>query len=387
MMYMLQESTGRFIIRHMSNKKKSTQESPSLFKRYILIATGVLVGVGLIELLLAFSYITAFHNPKANQLPIAVVGDAEVQTVAKTLEEESNGAYKISVVANQADAVGQLKKQDVYAVYTPAFPTSTITVATAVNKNLTTSLETSLTKFDEQYQQLERKQLATNPQTAQLAQAPIKEPTVEDIAKLPAEDPNGIGLFYVVFAFVFGGYFAAVSLNLVRGKRTFTHINAIIRTVGLAIFAFVTSLGVAGIAEGAHILPAGHFWTVVGIGTLTTFGVGMFASALITLLGMIGTALVIILFVIFGTPASGGPVALVLVGDGIWKTLAGVLPTGAGLSALKQAMYFNGIDIMQHLWVPISYSIIGTIVFLTYGIRNSSISFAEKEIVYENSDD
>lgn len=374
----------------MSNKRTTTQESKEskkLLKRYIGIATGVLAGVGLVELLLAYSYITAFHHPKPQALPIAVVGESsKVQNVAKTLQDKSNGAYEVSIVASKSDAVTQLKKQQVYALYTPAFPTSDITVASAINKNLTTSLESSLTTFDEQYQQLARKQLAANAQTAPQAQTPIKEPVIEDIAKLPTEDANGIGLFYVVFAFVFGGYFSAVSLNLIRGKRAFRHSNAVIRTIGMAIFAFTTSLGVAGIAQGAHILPDGSFWTVVGVGTLTTYGVGMFSSALITLFGMIGTSLVIILFVILGTPASGGPVAVALTGDGIWKTLSGVLPTGAGLSALRQALYFDGIDIMRHLWVPISYSVLGIAVLLGYGVRNSSISFVEKEIVDENEE-
>nr|WP_260763553.1 SNG1 family protein [Candidatus Mycosynbacter amalyticus] len=338
--------------------------------------------------MLAFSYITAFHHPKAHSLPLAVVGEAsKVDTVAKTLQDKSNGAYSVSVVSSKDEAVSKLKRQDIYAIYTPTFPTSTITVASAINKSLTTSLETSLRQFDEQYQQAVRKQLAANPQTAALAQAPIKSTTVDDIAALPAEDPNGIGLFYVAFAFVFGGYFAAVSLNLIRGKRIYTHVNAIIRTIGMAVFAFVTSLGVAGIAQSAHILPDGNFWTVVGVGTLTTYGVGMFSGALITLLGMAGTALVIILFVVLGTPASGGPVAVALTGDGIWKSLAGVLPTGSGLSALRQAIYFNGIDIMRYLLVPIVYSLIGVAVLLGYGIRNSSISFAEKEIVNDNKED
>ena len=43
---------------------------------------------------------------------------------------------------------------------------------------------------------------------------------VQDVKPLAASDPNGTSLFYVVIAWVFGGYFAAVLLGMVAGNRS-----------------------------------------------------------------------------------------------------------------------------------------------------------------------
>jgi uncharacterized phage infection (PIP) family protein YhgE len=134
-------------------------------------------------------------------------------------------------------------------------------------------------------------------------------------------------------------------------------------------------------------MPMQNYWEIAGITALTTFGVSMFSSALISLFGIFGTALVIILFVILGTPASGGIVPVNLTGNGPWQWLDPVLPTGASVSALRQAVYFNSVDIMRHLLVPIIYSAIGLLVLLSIGSNKSSIDAYEKEIIEDDIDE
>lgn len=357
-------------------------------KRYTALAALTLVGVALIQLSLAAAYLAAFHAPKAHQLRIAVVGQqAQVKTIAQTIDSKSDGAYKTEIVAQYDTAVHQLKKQAVYAVYTPTFPASKITIASANGKSVSQATATALETIDANYQQQVRLALKANPATATAASAPIVTPVVTDIAALPAGDSSGLALFYVGFSAVFGGYLVAVALNLVRGKRVFTRRNAYIRAAGFAVFSIVTSLFVALIAtHGVHAMASHDYWAIAGVVALTTFGVSMLASALISLLGIFGTALVILLFVVLGTPASGGTVPLGLTGAGPWHALAPYLPTGASVSALRQVVYFEGTDVVRHLLVPIVYSVVGLVALLAIGSPKSSISAYEKEIADDISE-
>lgn len=358
-------------------------KDPDSFVRYILIATGTLIGVAVIQLALASAYMFAFHEPTPRDVPVAVVGAPETtKPLANAIEEKSDGAYSVTTFDNTADAINELKSQGAYAIYTPKFPKSTITVATANSKILADSIPKSLSEADRAYQQQARQELLKSPQTSGAAGASIEEPTVEDVAPLKQHDPNGLGMFYLAFSFVFGGYLAAVAVNLVRAKRIFNHKSAALRIVGFALFSIITSLLISSIAVwGANIIDSNSYLPVASIGALTTFGVAMFASALISLLGVLGTALVILLFVVLGTPASGGPLPLALTGAGPWHILAALLPTGAALDAIRQIVYFDSFKLGSHLWTPISYSVIGTIILFVYGLRNSSISLFESAIV------
>ncbi len=347
-------------------------------RRFISLAALTLVGVAVLQLIFAAVYLTAFHAPAARDLPVAIVGDnAVTEQLGKALEQKSDHAYKAILMTNLSDAETQLKTQQVYAIYQPVAPQGTVTIAGANGTSLVAPLTTSLTQLDHSYQAQVRQQLAGQP----IAASPIETPIVSDIAPLPAGDRNGVSLFYVAFASVFGGYLAAVAVNLVRGKRAFSRRLAAIRIAGFAIFAVVVSIGTSLIVtHGVDAISVDQYWTLAGVAALTTFGVSLVASALVSLFGVLGTALVIVLFVIFGTPASGGPVPLLLTGNGPWHELAAYLPTGAAFNALRQSVYFGGIDMMSHLWILVGYVAAGSIVLLGYGARRSSVSSFEDDI-------
>ena len=374
-------------------KKLSSQKSTngsannSRNKHYILVAALTLLGASVIQLILATSYLTAFHNPKPDNLPIGIVkGNVPTAQVNDAIKKESKGAFDTKDFANASDAEQALKTQEIFAIYSPVLPQSTITTASANGKSTSEFVASSLSKFDEGLQKQLRLQLAQNPQTAAQSQAPIIAAKSTDIAPLNSGD-GGASLFYTAFSAVFGGYLAAVALNLVRGKRDFTKRNALIRSVGFAITGIVTSLVIAAVAtHGVQAFPSENYWAIAGILALTYIGVAFFSSALISVMGIAGTALVIILFVILGNPASGGVVPVQLTGAGPWQWLSSILPTGASVSSMRQAIFFGGTDIMKHLWVLIAYVVIGFGILLAFGRGKSSISVYEDEIAEEVSE-
>ena len=142
---------------------------------------------------------------------------------------------------------------------------------------------------------------------------------VIDLAPLPARDPKRLSVFYLAFAWVFGGYIAAVALNAIRSDQRFRHTDAAIRTAGLLVFATLGGGVTSAIAVfGTHSFAEHAYEQLVGLGMLTSFAVAMSSSALISTFGSLGTALVITLFVILGTPVSDGATPIEMTGAGPW---------------------------------------------------------------------
>lgn len=364
-------------MKRFMNKLKKTRRDADL-RKFLLSSVIVLAGVLGIQLALSASYLVAFHNPKPVAVPVAVVGPAEkVDPLISSMEDAADGAFTVTRVDDAASGEALLRDREAAGVYAPTVPRSVITVAGASDQKLADVATRFLQKTDESYQKQARAQLAQNPATAQAAKAPVEQAEVRDIAALNENDPNGLGLFYVAFSFVFGGYLAAVAINIRRGDRRFTHRNALVRSAAFGVFAFVGSLLIAWMAiGGVGVFESSAFWAVVGVGTLTTLGVGLFSSALISLLGTIGTGLIILLFVVMGTPASGGPLPLALAGSGPWQWLAGVLPTGQSLEMLRSAIYFDGSLFWSHAIVLVVYAVVGFTILVLFGLRKSTISGA-----------
>lgn len=355
-------------------------------KHLIIRSVIVIVGVLFIQLALAACYLYAFHAPKAKDVPIAVVGQAsQVQTIVDNIKNQSDGAYTISILATRAEAEQQIKERKIYSAYIPSIQGSEVLVATATSKTLSQGFAQIFAALDTSYQKNLRLVLSADPLTAAQAELPIVSAKITDLAALPDGDTNGLAMFYTAFAFVFGGYLVSVALNIIRGDRKFFHRNAILRLIALAIFSVVSGFLVAILAtKGVHALPDSYLWKVAGIGALAAFGVSTFSSALISIFGTIGAGIVILLFVVLGTPASGGPMPILLTGEGPWRWIAPYLPTGASLDAIRQTVYFDNIKIMQHLWVLIGYAAVGTIGLLSLGLRNSTVSFYEEDIKHSD---
>jgi hypothetical protein len=78
----------------------------------------------------------------------------------------------------------------------------------------------------------------------------------------------------------------------------------------------------------------------MGIGTLVVLAVSMAATAFQAVIGELGRALAVVLFVVIGNPSSGGhyPPAFL---SGIRREVGRYIATGAGLEAVRTIAYFG----------------------------------------------
>jgi hypothetical protein len=113
---------------------------------------------------------------------------------------------------------------------------------------------------------------------------------------------------------------------------------------------------------------AGHVVALSAIAALTIFASGAASAGVQAALGPAGTGIVILVFVILGNAASGGPFARPLL-PGFWRTIGGVLPPGASVDLARSALFFDGARITGPVLVLVGWGVLGTLLALALGGR------------------
>jgi len=129
----------------------------------------------------------------------------------------------------------------------------------------------------------------------------------------------------------------------------------------LAICAGLIAALVTNVIVGAF---PDHFLGVWAVATLFVLALGVPISAFQVLVGVAGTAIGAVAFLVIGNPASGGSSAPELL-PGFWRVLSQLLPPGAAVTAMRDVVYFHGHGMGPALVVLFSYVVIGIVVEFT----------------------
>ena len=303
----------------------------------------VLVPALVLMLTFAFFYVGAFHEPTPHQVPLAVVGPP---TVAAQLNRLPGQPLDARQASSRADALSQINDRKVYGAYEAA--TNRLFVASAANRATAVALE----------QVFDRVAATQNRPPAR----------VTDVKPLPLSDPNGTAAFYAVIAWVFGGYIGATLIGLIGSPRSTSRRRAAARVGALGGFAIVAGVLSVIMLRVCFDTFSGHVIAMCAIGALTVFAGGAATAGIQAAAGPAGTGLVILVFVILGNSASGGPFARPLL-PGLWRTIGGVLPPGASVDLARSALFFDGARIVGPILVLVVWAALGTALALALGGR------------------
>ena len=303
----------------------------------------VLVPALVLMLAFAFSYVGAFHDPTPHQVPVAVVGRPAVAAQLNRLPGDPLDARQAS---SRADALSQIDDREAYGAFDAT--ANRLYVASAANRATAIALERTFNRIA----------------------AAQRRPAVRvtDVKPLPAKDPNGTAAFYSMIAWVFGGYIAATLIGLIGSPRSTSTERAAARIGALAGFGVVAGILSVVMLRAFFDVFSGHVVAMCAIAALTIFSSGAATAGLQAALGPGGTGLVIVVFVILGNAASGGPFARPLL-PGLWRTIGGVLPPGASVDLSRSALFFDGARIAGPILVLAAWAAIGTALALALGGR------------------
>ena len=313
----------------------------------------VLLPALVLMLAFAFSYVGAFHDPTPHGVPIAVVGPPMVAAQLNRLPNDPLDARQSSSLGG---ALSQIDDRKVYGAYDAT--TNRLYVASAANRATAIALERVFSAISAAQQR--------------------PAPRVTDVKPLPPKDPNGTAIFYGVIAWVFGGYFGATLVGLIGSPRSRTHKRGAARAGALAAFGVVAGILSVLMLRVCFDIFNGHVVALAAIAALTIFASAVATAGIQAAAGPGGTAIVILLFVILGNAASGGPFARPLL-PGLWRTIGGVLPPGAGVDLGRAAMFFDGARIAGPILVLAAWATIGVALLIALGGRVMSPTEAETE--------
>ena len=305
--------------------------------------TLVLVPALVLMLAFAFFYVGAFHDPTPHHVPVAVVGPP---AVAAQLSRLPGSPLDARPVSSRSVALSQINDREVYGAFEPA--TNHLFVASAANRATAVALE------------------ATFDRIAAAKGGPAVH--VTDVKPLPLKDPNGTAAFYAVIAWVFGGYIGATLIGLMGSPRDSSKRRAAGRVGALAGFAIVAGILSVVLLRASFDVFSGHLVALCAIAALTIFASGAATAGIQAAAGPAGTGLVILVFVILGNSASGGPFARQLL-PGLWRTIGGVLPPGASVDLARSALFFDGARIAWPVLVLVVWAGLGTALAVALGGR------------------
>jgi hypothetical protein len=303
----------------------------------------VLLPALILMLAFAFSYVGAFHDPTPHQVPIAVVGPP---AVAAQLNRLSGDPLDARQASSRADALSQINDRKVYGAFEAA--TNHLFVASAANRATAIALEETFDRIA----------------------AAQRRPAVRvtDVKPLPLKDPNGTAAFYGMIAWMFGGYIAATLIGLIGSPRSSSTRRAAARVGALAGFGVVGGILSVVMMRVFFDVFTGHVVALCAIASLTIFASGAATAGIQAAAGPAGTGLVILVFVILGNSASGGPFARPLL-PGFWRTIGGILPPGASVDLSRSALFFGGARIAGPILILVAWAALGTVIALILGGR------------------
>jgi hypothetical protein len=269
-------------------------------------------------------YGAAFHNPEPAQLRVAVVGPAGALPAARAALDPRR--FLATRYPSAAAARRALVDDEIHA----AFVDGRILIASASGAIVAQKAEMALK--------------AIAPRAA-----------VVDVAPLPPHDARGISAFATVVGVTIASMVFAVLLTLAGGHHALRA-----RIVALAIVSGLGGIAVALSADTVDGALTGDFWGLAGITALLILAVTLAVHGAGRLIGGAGAALAALVIMLVGMTSSGGAVGYELQ-PAFFRAVSQLLPPGAALTAVRNAVYLGGAHIAGALVVLGAWAATGAV--------------------------
>ena len=295
---------------------------------------------GMLALVFVFvgSNVAANHEPRPHGLPLGIAGPpSAVAAVTGQLDRRAPGAFAVQGYGSPAAARTAILHRSIYGALEPG-PRPVLLIADAASSFVAALLQQTF-------------QAAAHAQGQRLI--------VHDLAPLPPADPTGATSFSATLSLIIVGILGTSMIYLVTRNRALA-----VRLTALVILAagagLLTAL-VTNVVVGAF---SGHFLAIWGVATLFVLAMVMPIAAFQVLLGLPGTAVGLLVFVVVGDPSSGGSTAPQLLPNP-WRAISQGLPPGAAATAMRDVVYFQGYGSTHALLTLGAYAFLGAIAAVT----------------------
>jgi hypothetical protein len=340
------------------------ETSVAQFRRF---ATAVCVVGVLVQLLLTAYYLGMGHKAAPHDLPVGLIAGNDQRGQITTMLEE-DGAFAVADYDSAEALITAIKRRDVYGGVDVTGEEPMLYVAGAAGASAASLLRST---YNDVMQQQKAQQLTAMAQGGDtvgvtVAESLIAAPEVTDVVPLPADDVNGVSLGFLTQALSLGGTIASIGLGrlIPRTRRSWRRGVAHLATLSFyavgSAAAVLWSMSWFGIGEGAD-RPE-----MLCIFSLISLAVTGSTAGAVALVGPAG-ALVGAFYFTIGTVISGASILPEFL-PAFGRELGEHLPTGAGVQAVRDNLYFPDAPIGAHLTVLVLYAAIGCLIVLITNI-------------------
>jgi len=310
-------------------------------RRPLVTALGVVL---VVQALFVTSYVGALHSPRPHGVALGVVGHSSMpRAVGKQF------SLRIVPYSSETAALRAIDERRVVGAFILGPAGGKLIVAPAAGPLAASALSTAF---------------------GAAAAALHQKIEIIQVHPLPKGDAVGVVPFLLTMALVVGGYVSATMAMAFGGLATPRGRGAAL-WLGAVLGGLITVL-IAGPILGA--IPTSKFLVLWALFVLVMTAVAFATAALQTVLGAAGTLVVVVVFIIFGAPAAGGSVPAAFL-PGFWRTFGPFLPAGAGTTAIRNTIYFEGNGSARAVLVLIAYLLVGAIVLATSRQRHPPSAF------------
>jgi hypothetical protein len=304
-------------------------------------------GIAAAALTVGFLFITsilgAYHAPAPHDVPVALVGPAQVTApVRAALSSQDPGAFNLASYLSAAAATHAIHYREMDAAFVvPAAAARQhqvqLIVASGIGSEATQVIETVFTHA---------------------AAAMGATAAVHDIAPLPAGDPLGVSPYFFAVALYLPSFLFGIML-------TFAAPRASTASKIAAVIVFAACLGAVEVAVVDGLIGAltGHAAGLIDVGMLTSLAFAATIVALGRVLGAVGVGLSTLTFLVAGIPSSGGPFGVSFL-PAFYRVVGPGLPLTNAAAAARNITYFGGHAISAPLGVLAAWAA-GGLVILT----------------------
>ncbi|MBM2623240.1 hypothetical protein JIG36_47865 [Actinoplanes sp. LDG1-06] len=330
------------------------------FRRFALAVC--LIGM-LVQLGLTAYYLGMGHKAQPHHVPVGLVSPAaERGQVAGLLTER--GYFKVTDYATADDLEIAIKRRDVYGGVDITGTRPHLYVASAAGPAAASLLRTTFTSVVQQQTAAELQRLADQGDRIAVSRAQQlnSPPPITDVVPLPDDDVNGVSLGFLTQALALGGTIASMGLGRLIPRTRRSWRRGIAHVSILAVYALGSAAAVLWSMGWFGVGVTADRSEMLGIFSLISLAITASTAGAVAIFGPVGALLGALYFTV-GTVISGASILPEFL-PAFGRHLGANLPTGAGVQAVRDNLYFPAADIQGHLIVLALYAGIGALVVL-----------------------
>lgn len=276
-------------------------------------------------LLFPLAYVSATHAPTPHDMAITIAGPASVTgPLIDEMEDRAAGAFTVTETVDPVEAREAVADRD--AVGAVIVDGTTVTTVIASGGGLLAS--TVIQQAGDA--------IATELGTTA---------TVEDIAPLPADDPTGSVLFFLLVICTVGPFLSITAISQAAPR---VGVKGMLATaVGAAVLVPVIGFSMISLFVDYGV-TFGVVAAVLGVAMLYAFTVGVIATLLTQLLGQGAVLAVILLLVGLNFPSAGASVPESMLPP-FWQVVHNGWLGAGGFEAMRSILFFDGASVGRWL--------------------------------------